>query len=226
MKMSDLKPASTLAGKLGVKMVAYGPPGAGKTPIFNTAPRPVLCVTEPGMLSMRNSSVPCWEAYTPEKVTEFMDWLFRSGEAKNFDTVGFDSISQVAEIFLTRALAKNKDGRAAYGQMSREIMEIVNALFYMQSKHIYLIAKMSIEDLGSAKYRRPFFPGQDLNVKIPHMFDQISYIGKAMIPGVIGEQTAIRTAATVDILARDRSGMLAELEPPNLTAVFNKAMSF
>ena len=53
MNINDLKPASALALRLGVKCVAYGPPGSGKTPISNTAPNPVMLVTEPGMLSMR-----------------------------------------------------------------------------------------------------------------------------------------------------------------------------
>src|SRR4051794_11666434 len=120
MNQSQLKPASQLAQRFGVKALAYGPPGSGKTPIFNTAPRPVMCVVEPGMLSMRSSSIPCWEAYTAEKIDEFFDWLFTSREAANFDSVGIDSISQLAEIILTQELdpKRNKDGRAAYGKMS------------------------------------------------------------------------------------------------------------
>lgn len=224
MQASQLKPASQLAQKFGVKALAYGGPGTGKTPLINTAPRPVLCVVEPGMLSMRTSNVPAWEAYDANRIDEFFKWLFNSNEARNFDTVGIDSISQLAEIILTEELKRNKDGRKAYGEMSRRVMEIVNALYYLPQKHIYLIGKQATVEEGGVQKRRPFFPGQDLNVKIPHMYDEILHIGLNNIPGMPKAVIAVRAQETFDIMARDRSGMLAELEPPDLSAIFNKCM--
>ena len=225
MQASQLKPASQLAQRFGVKALAYGGPGTGKTPMINTAPRPVLCVVEPGMLSMRTSNVPAWEAYDVPRINEFFKWLFTSNEARNYDTVGIDSISQLAEIILTDELKKNKDGRKAYGEMSRAVMEIVNALYYLPQKHVYLIGKQSVSDEGGIMRKKPYFPGQDLNVKIPHMYDEILHIGMNQIAGMPKPMIAIRTAESFDIMARDRSGRLAELEPPDLTALFNKAMS-
>lgn len=225
MQASQLKPASQLAQRFGVKALAYGGPGTGKTPMINTAPRPVLCVVEPGMLSMRTSNVPAWEAYDVPRINEFFKWLFTSNEARNYDTVGIDSISQMAEIILTEELKRNKDGRKAYGEMSRAVMEIVNALYYLPQKHVYLIGKQSIVDEGGIMRKKPYFPGQDLNVKIPHMYDEILHIGMSQVAGMPKPVAAIRTAETFDIMARDRSGRLAELEPPDLTNLFNKAMS-
>lgn len=228
MQMRDLKPASQLAQRFGVKCVAYGGPGAGKTPLFKTAPRPVLCVVEPGMLSMRDATnIPAFEAYTPEKIEEFFDWLFRSHEARNFDTVGFDSFSQIAEIILKQELKRNKDGRKAYGEMSRRVMDWADGLYFMPNKHTYLIAKQGTVDEGGVNFKRPYFPGQDLNVKIPHLFDEILHIAPAQIPGVNMNKPvqAIRTLGTFDTMARDRSGKLAELEPPDLAALFRKVMS-
>lgn len=225
MNLQSLKPASALAGRFGVKAMVYGPPGCGKTPIFNTAPKPVLMVVEPGMLSMRNSKIPCFEAYTYQGINEFCQWLFNSTETKNFDSVGVDSISQMAEIILTAKLAVNKDGRKAYGEMSREVMAIVNALYYLPNKHVYLIAKQTSVDEGGALKRKPYFPGQDLNVKVPHLYDEILHMSLATIPGVVGQQMAFRTRESFDIMARDRSGMLNEFEPTDLTALFKKAMS-
>lgn len=225
MQANQLQPAGKLAQRFGVKAVCYGGPGSGKTPLLNTAPRAVLCAVEPGLLSMRDSQVMTWEAYTRPKIKEFCDWLFGSAEAKNFDTVGFDSISQVAEIILTDELdpKKNKDGRAAYGKMSIAVMEIVNALYYLPQKHVYLIAKQGIEDGTGMK--KPYFPGQDLNVKIPHMYDEILHLGLHQVPGMMAPIRAIRTAGDFQHTARDRSGRLAELEEPHLTKLFQKAMS-
>lgn len=226
MQMSNLKPASELAQRFGVKALAYGPPGTGKTPLIKTAPRPVLCVVEPGMLSMRDATnIPAWDAYTPERIDEFFKWLFESREAANFDTVGIDSVSQLAEIILTQELNRNKDGRKAYGEMSRRVMDIINKLYYLPQKHIYLIAKQVTADENGVAMKRPYFPGQDLNVKVPHLYDEILHIAEANIPGMAKPVVAIRALPTFGIMARDRSGRLAELEPPNLGEVFKKCMS-
>jgi hypothetical protein len=226
MNIQNLKPASELAQRFGVKALAYGPPGTGKTPLVKTAPRPVLCVVEPGMLSMRDAvNIPAWDAYTPERLDEFFKWLFESKEATNFDTVGIDSVSQMAELILTQELNRNKDGRKAYGEMSRRVMDIINKLYYFPQKHIYLIGKQVVADENGVASKRPYFPGQDLNVKIPHLYDEILHIAEANIPGMVKPVIAIRAQPTFGIMARDRSGRLAELEPPNLGELFKKCMS-
>lgn len=224
MDQRSLKPAGNLAGRFGVKALIYGPPGSGKTPVFNTAPRPLLLAVEPGLLSMRGSTVPTFEGYTAAAIREFFVWFSQSAETKNFDTLGIDSVSQMAEIILTDKLLINKDGRKAYGDMSREIMDWLNKLYFFPQKHLYLICKQTtVEEAGTAK-RRPYFPGQDLNVKVPHLFDEILHLGLHNIPNVVGAQKAFCTMEQFDLLARDRSGQLAAYEPPNLTDIYLKAM--
>lgn len=225
MNMNDLKPAGQLAQKFGVKCVTYGGPGSGKTPLLNTAPRPVLLAVEPGLLSMRDSKIPTWEGYQRPQIEDFIKWFFTSAEAKNFDTLGIDSISQLAEIILTDELKKNKDGRAAYGKMSIAVMDLINMLYYFPNKHIYLIAKQGVFDENGATMKKPYFPGQDLNVKVPHMYDLIMHLDNVTIPGVVGQQKALRCAPEFGIMARDRSGRLSQFEPPNLSALFAKATS-
>ncbi len=134
MQMSQLKPASQLARRYGVKSVVFGAPGSGKTPLINTAPRPVLLVTEPGMLSMRGSNVPAWEAYSPALIVEFFEWFMKSREAANFDTLGIDSISNIAEIILADELGKVKHGMKAYGNMSERVMKIRKRLVLHAAK--------------------------------------------------------------------------------------------
>jgi AAA domain len=151
--------------------------------------------------------------------------MFESKEAANFDTIGVDSFSQLAEMVLTEKLAKNRDGRKAYGEMSIEMMGLMNDLYYYKYKHIYGIAKQGILEDGDTAVKRPYFPGQDLNVKIPHLFDLIGHIAKSKIPGMVGEHLAIRCQPAYGITARDRSGNLAELEQPDLSKLFAKAMA-
>lgn len=213
-------PAHTFAQQFGVKVLCYGPPGGGKTPLLSTAPRPVLCAIEPGMLSMRGSNVMTAMCDTPEKIDDFFQWLFNSREADQFDTVGIDSVSEMSYRYLVPELKKHKDGRKAYGEMSQKVFPYLSNLYYMRNKHTYLIAKQTTDDSGK---RVPQFEGKDLGSKVPHMYDEILHLAKAAIPGV-GEVMALRTREAVDILARDRSGRLAEFEQPHLGNLFNKIL--
>lgn len=235
MKLSDLKPAGQLAKRFGAKCIAYGPAGSGKTPVINTAPRPVLLVTEPGLLSMRNSKVPTFEAFEGKRISEFFDWIEKSNEIKNFDTICVDSVSQFAEICLTEA--KSRDGRKIYGIMVKAVMKRLTQLFFMKDKHIFLTAKQGKEEnivwnfstptptKTTILKKIPHFPGNELGVQIPHLYDQILHVGEGIIPGVPGgDQKYFLSKGSNDVYARDRSGALNEYEPHNLTYIFNKIM--
>ena len=237
MKMSDLKPAGSLAQQYGAKIILYGKPGLGKTPMINTCPRPVLLATEPGLGSMKGSTVPTWEGHTPERIEEFFEWVKSSAEVKNFDTIAIDSGSQLAEIVLAHWQSKSKDGRKAYGEMSKQCMEWFDGLFFMKQKHVVLNCKQMMAEAGKQVVNnggqisvemtyqaQPFFPGQDLNIKVPHRYDLILHAGLARVPGVPQEVTAIRTRSTAEILARDRFGRLDELEQPHLGNIIAKTM--
>lgn len=226
MQMSQLRPAYACSAQYGVKALAHGGPGSGKTPMVKTAPRPVLCATEPGLLSLRDWDGPVWEAYTPSAIDEFFDWLKRSNEPANFDTIAIDSVSQMAELYLAAAIKTNKHGLKAYGEMAEKVMEHVTFLYYLQQKHVYLIAKQYLsEEGGGMKKKRPYFPGNECNVKVPHLYDEILCVGTFQIPGVQGEQRAIRTLDSLTVAARDRSGRLDEYEPCDLAALFAKCMA-
>lgn len=224
MNYGDLKPAGSFAQNYGVKMLAYGPPGSGKTPIVNTAPSPVLLFCEPGLLSMKGSNVPAYEGRTVKAVDEFFEWVEKSSDAKKFDTIAIDSVSQMAEICLAEELIKQRDPRKAYGNMSQWVMKHMAMLYYMKYKHAYLIAKEMRVDTGETQGYKAYFPGQDLGVKIPHLYDLIARIAPTVIPGYPKKQTAIRCRESATEHARDRSNNLNELEPPNLTDLFKKAM--
>lgn len=224
MQAKDLKAAGTIASRMGVKAVVYGGAGSGKTPVINTAPRPVLLATEPGLLSMRGSQVPTFDAYTPARINDFWSWFFTSAETKNYDTIAIDSVSQMCQIYLEESLKKKSHGMQAYGDMAIKIMSILNQLYFMERKHTYLICKQEIIDVDGINTKRPYLPGRVLPIDVPHMFDEILHLAKAPIPGV-GEQLAFRCHGSMGVVARDRTGKLGEFEQPNFTNIVNKCMS-
>lgn len=224
MNINDLRQANEFALKYGVKGLIYGPPGSAKTPLVNTAPRPLLLACEPGLLSMRGSQVPTYQAFTSNLVDEFFKWFFNSNESRNFDTLAVDSVSQMCDIYLQAAHKTNKHGLAAYGEMARNVMDQLRPLFFMQQKHTYLIAKQATQNENGILKCIPYFPGQQLPVDIPHMYDEVLHLTKQNVP-MVGTVTAFRCIGVPDVLARDRSGRLNEFEPPDYAAIVRKAMS-
>ena len=173
-------------------------------------------------MSLRGSNVPTWEAYSADKVDEFFEWLFKSNEAKKFQTVVVDSISQMAELYLQKALKEVKHGLQAYGTMSTQTLAKLNALYFTKEKHTYLTAKQEIITDGFS-YKRPYFPGKELPVKIPHMYDAILHLDLQNIPGY-GTHKAFRCHPAIDVLARDRTSLLSEYEPPHFGNLVKKCM--
>lgn len=225
MKLSDLKPAGQLSVNYGVKAIVYGAAGSGKTPMINTAPNCVLLACEAGLLSMRGSNIPCAEGYTSEAIDDFLLWFFTSAESKKFDTLAIDSMSQLAEIILTHELKKVKDPRQAYGKLDERVMKIANDLYFAKQKNVVLLCKQALVEEGDLVRKKPYFPGQALNIKLPHMFDEIWHCALTPISGQPQPVTALRTREDYNIIARDRSGRLDQFEPPNLAHVFAKCLA-
>ncbi len=218
MQMIDLRPAKEFAQMFGCKAIIYGPPGSAKTPKINTCPKPVLLAVEPGLLSMRNSNIPTWMAPNKARIDEFFKWFEHSSEAKNFDTLAIDSVSQMCNIALDESKAKH--GLAQYGEMADYVWPYMQRLYFMKEKHMYLIAK---EELTTDGKRRPSYPGQQLNRDVPHLYDCILRIAKVPIPNV-GETLAFQCNGTIDIIARNRTGDLADFEEPDFGKIVQRVM--
>lgn len=235
--MSDFVPANKLAQQYGVKGMYYGPAGGGKTPLIATAPRPLLLCIEPGTGSLRNMpNLPVYDAINNlKRVDDFFKWLMGSHETRNFDTIGLDSGSYLAELIRLEELSKKSnsgakvDGKAAYGEISKRTYKYLFDLYALQQKHVYLICKQGSANIDGMEMTVPFFPGKDLYATVPGLYDVIAQVGKFQVPGY-GETKAIRTRGTMTTLARHRTdGFNAipvnDFEPCDLTALFNKIMS-
>lgn len=223
MNISDLKAAKEFANIYGCKSIVFGPSGRSKTPSINTCPRPVLLACEPGLMSMKGSNVPTWIGNTSAKVDEFFEWFFKSNETKAFDTLAIDSGTQLCDVYLQEALKINKHGKAAYGDMATNVMKQLRPLFFMQQKHAYIICKEETTENG---LRRPYFLGQQLPKDVPGLYDFLLQLDiHNNIPGMQGSTLAYRCNGDYSVVARSRTGNLNDFEPPNFTALVNKAMS-
>lgn len=209
----------------GVKVLVYGGAGMGKTVLCSTAPNPIILSAEGGELSLRSMRIPMIEITTVQDLTEAHQWLSNSAEAKQFQTVCIDSLSEVAEVVLNNAKRQVKDPRQAYGELIEKMESVIRAYRDLPNMNVYMSAKMepSKDELtGVVKYG-PAMPGSKLGSKLPYFFDEVFRLGINKTPQ--GESYRfLQTQPDMQYEAKDRSGVLAPVEPPHLTAIFNKIL--
>ena len=209
----------------GVKVLVYGQAGAGKTVLASTAPAPFLISAEGGELSLRNMQIPMVKVTTVDDLRDIYAWCERSNEAKQFQTICIDSLSEIAELVLNNAKRQVKDPRQAYGELIEKMETTIRLFRDLPGRNVYMSAKMepSKDELtGVIKYG-PAMPGKQLAVKLPYFFDQVCRLGINKTPQ--GESYRfLQTQPDLQYEAKDRSGVLAPVEPPHLTQLFNKIL--
>ena len=111
----------------GVKLLVYGNAGSGKTSLIPTLPTPVVFSAEGGLLSIADADVPFIEVSSYDTLMEAYKWLTESDEAKHFESIALDSISEIAEVVLNHEKKIAKDPRQAYGSMQEQMADIIRA---------------------------------------------------------------------------------------------------
>lgn len=209
----------------GVKILVYGQAGAGKTVLASTAPAPFLISAEGGELSLRNVQIPMVKVTTVDDLRDVYDWCARSNDAKQFQTICIDSLSEIAEVVLNNAKRQVKDPRQAYGELIEKMETTIRLFRDLPSKNVYMSAKMEPtkdELTGVVKYG-PAMPGSKLGAKLPYFFDEVFRLGINKTPQ--GESYRfLQTQPDLQYEAKDRSGVLAPVEPPHLTQLFSKIL--
>lgn len=207
----------------GVKVLVYGDAGVGKTVLCSTAPSPVILSAEAGLLSLRKFNIPVIEIRTVADLNEAHQWCMLSREAQQFQTVCLDSVSEIGETVLADAKSRVRDPRQAYGELISSMETVIKLYRDLPGKHVYFSAKMEPQKdelTGVVKYM-PSMPGSKLGPKLPFLFDEVFRIG--INKAQSGElYRFLQTQPDMQYSAKDRSGALAFMEPPDLTSVFTK----
>lgn len=216
--------SNTAAASLnGVKILVYGPSGIGKTRLCATAPAPLIVSAEAGLLSLRNNEVPVALVRNIDELTEIYSWAANSKEAWAFSTICLDSLTEIAEVFLASAKRTVKDPRQAYGEMLEKMLVLVKAFRDLPGRNIYMSAKQEWtkdEATGICRYQ-PMMPGQKLGPQLPYLFDEVFRMG--LNKTAAGQEfTFLQTKGDLQYDAKDRSGALDPLEPPDLSVIIRK----
>jgi phage nucleotide-binding protein len=217
----NLKRTGTLSAN-GVKLLVYGQAGAGKTSLIRTLPEPIVLSAEGGLLSIQDADLPFIEVTSMDDLREAYEWVAGSDEAKAFASVALDSISEVAEVVLQYELKRNKDGRAAYGELNSTMNELIRAFRDLPGKHVYMSAKLekSQDEMGRMLYN-PGMPGKSLTQGLPYFFDEVLAL-RVEKDADGNTQRALMCDSDGLWAAKDRSGKLDAWEAPDLGAIIAK----
>lgn len=210
----------------GIKALIYGRSGVGKTSLVRTAPAPIILSAEAGILSLRDVPIPMVQVRTVTDLIEFHTWAQNAAEARQFATIYIDSISEVGEVVLANAKQQVKDPRQAYGELVEKMLQTIKAYRDLPGKNVVMIAKqepMKDEASGIVMYG-PSMPGSKLGPQLAYLFDEVFRMGVGKTPQG-QEYRFLQTSPDLQYDAKDRSGVLAPVEPPDLSHIFAKIIN-
>ena len=128
-------------------------------------------------------------------------------------------------LMLANAKRQVKDPRQAYGELIEKMMSTIKAYRDLPGKHVYMSAKMEpVKDemTGIVRYMASM-PGSKLGPQLPYLYDEVFRLG--INKTTQGEQYRfLQTSSDLQYDAKDRSGSLDPVEPPDLTRVINKIL--
>jgi len=217
----NIKTTGSLAAN-GVKVLVYGQAGAGKTSLVKTLPNPIVLSAEGGLLSIQDADLPYIEISDMDTLKEAYTWLAESDEAKAYQSVALDSISEIAEVVLNAEKKATKDPRQAYGAMQEQMADIIRAFRDLPGRHVYMSAKLekTQDEMGRVLYA-PSMPGNKTGQALPYFFDEVLALRvEKDSEGVT--QRALMCDSDGLWLAKDRSGKLDVWEAPDLGAIIAK----
>lgn len=207
-----------LAEKKAMKIIIYGGPGCGKTPAVTTASNVLYVAVEKGQRSLVGTNIPAVECYEPNKWQQFYNGLISGTAYQEYDTFFIDSISQVAENITKQQLPLHKHGQQAYGAMATIVLDQLDKMYELPNKNIILLAK---EDKSHKQKTWPYFPGNEINTKLPHLFDGVFHMGLHDVPGK-GMILSLQTQEDEEVFARSRYRELQKYEACKLDYLINK----
>lgn len=216
--------------ELFIKLCVFGESGIGKTVLCGTAPNPIIISAEKGLLSLAHLDLPVIEVTTKPEVDEAYQFLLGSNEAKQYQTICLDSISEISEICLVEKKEENSDGRQYWMNLAQEIATMIRNFRDDLRFHVAFTAKMERvkDDYTGVTTHKSFMPGRNLSIALPYFFDMLFAMRLGEMEDGTGSYRYIQPQPSVDYEAKDRSGALGNdedmynKERPDLTYIFDK----
>ena len=212
---------SNLGGS--IKAMCYSPAGYGKTVLCATAPAPLIISAENGLLSIKDANIPFIEIKSLADFREAFTFVEQSADAKSFQTICIDSITDIAESALVELKATVKDPRQAYGQLGDEMLHELRRWRHLKEKNVYITCKQDrqVDSVTGITQFVPTMPGKMLPQQLPYWGDELFAL-RIIVDDQGKKQRWLQTEPDVNYYAKDRSGKLEPFETPNLNSIFSK----
>lgn len=134
-----------------MKILLHAPSGIGKTRFASTFPKPIFFDLEDGTSSVDKDVAVVGmaqfrsnNAFNPQLLMDYLDWL-ATPEAKEYETVVIDSITELQEQFMQVTIPKHNDPRRAYGDWAAYVRTLMTKLRALP-KHFIVIARTKAGD--------------------------------------------------------------------------------
>ena len=208
----------------GVKCLVYGEAGAGKTHLCGTVESPIILSAESGLLSLAGQDIDVVEIKSMEDLHDAYVWCDTAQEAKHYDTICVDSLSDIAEKMLGEKLEQFKDPRQAYGEMAIQMARLIRKFRDLSGRHVYFTAKIKriVDEATGITNFVPSVPGQALLQDLAFFFDEVFVLQYKKVKKELTRY--LQTQGDLRFVAKDRSGKLNPMEKPDLSSIFNKIM--
>lgn len=208
----------------GIKILIYGISGVGKTTLITTLPKPIILSAEQGLLSIAGSNIPVITIETIQDLEDAYVWCTDPRNSHLFDSIALDSITEIGEQVLEVAKTKVKDARLAYVELADKMIRIIKKFRDIKGKHVIMLAKIGTnkEELTGAVKYFPDMPGTKLTQRLPYLFDEVLFMGIKTDVTTGKSWRFIQSQPDFQVIAKDRSGKLDNLEPPDLGILIGK----
>lgn len=217
-----IKSTRDMHSNRNTKLLVFGQAGAGKTKLISTLPNPLVLSAEGGLLSIAATDTPYIEIDNLATLVDAYKWIIDSEEAKGFESIALDSISEIAEVVLNAEKKASKDPRQAYGAMQEKMQDIIRDFRDIKGKHVYFTAKLEKQqdEMGRILYA-PSMPGNKSGQQLPYFFDEV--LALRVEKGEDGKPVRALMCESDGLwTAKDRSGKLDAWEAPDLGEIIRK----
>ncbi len=206
----------------GLKALIFGASKAGKTTLLGTLKNQIIFSAEGGLLSLAEKEIPYVEIKTMADLVDAYQWVKESEEARKYQSIGLDSISEIAEVVLSAEKKKSKDGRAAYGEANEIVSDLIRSFRDLPGKDVIFIAKLDkVPDESGRILYGPSMPGKTLTQGVAYYFDLVLALRAEKDPeGKVVRALMCDTDGLWNV--GNRGGKLDTWEAPDLSAIIAK----
>lgn len=206
----------------------YGPSGVGKTTLVGTLPGKVLMLSaEQGELSLKGKDVDYVHVTDWAGVKEFMEFVQTDEAKKKYDWIVLDSMSELGERCLEACELKFKgeDNKfKLWDTYKKELTKIIKFFRDTPSYHSLHIYQQDTREDDMGRRMTTFKVSGSLRASVPYFYDEVFYM--CVNKNEKGKETrVVKTAPSIKVIAKDRSGALDEKEAPDMAEILNKILS-